>query len=302
MMQVFVKNVVEGYIIFLFFEGLLLFSLFKAGAKSRKKARAVLIMTLASAVIWVVYYQIYMNRLPMSMALIVPAVLLALGIMFRSTVFPYRTHCVHCGKALSISEFLSMDAHLCASCYQEIHPESIKLSPDELYRKETEEKKKAWQGWKPDKEYVLVFAFDERSNVLLIDNLNMPKSPGKHSGVIGAINFKSDKYKAASNALKKETGIICEKPDYMGRLHFQMPEGNIRFCIFVAREFTGILKEGTGKKPIWVPLKKLDYNLMSMDYPLWLPRMLRGQYVEYYAKVHTEGKIYEDILDLDAKN
>lgn len=41
---------------------------------------------------------------------------------------------------------------------------------------------------------------------------------------------------------------------------------------------------------------------MSMDYPLWLPRMLRGQYVEYYAKVNTEGKIYEDILDLDAKN
>ena len=40
---------------------------------------------------------------------------------------------------------------------------------------------------------------------------------------------------------------------------------------------------------------------MSMDYPLWLPRMLRGQYVEYYAKANAEGKIYEDILDLAAK-
>ena len=302
MMQVFVKNVVESYIIFLFFEGLLLFSLVKSGAKSRKKAKAVFIITLASMVIWVDYYQIYANRLPMSMALIVPAVLLALGIMFRKTVFPFRTHCVNCGKALSISEFLSMDEHLCAVCYQEIHPESIKLSPDELYRRETEEKKKAWQGWKPDKEYVLAFAFDDKSNVLLIDNLSMPKSPGKQSGVIGPINARSDKYKAAANVLKKETGIICEKPDYTGRLNFRMPDSNIRFYIFIAREFTGTVKEGGSKKPVWVPLKKLDYDQMSMDYPLWLPRMLRGQYVEYYAKVNTEGKIYEDILDLDAKN
>ncbi|MDO5122247.1 MAG: hypothetical protein Q4D46_09240 [Erysipelotrichaceae bacterium] len=301
-MQVFVKNVVESYIIFLFFEGLLLFSLLKSGAKSRKKAKAVLIITLASALIWIDYYLIYVNRLPMSMALIVPAVLLALGIMFRSTVFPFRTHCVNCGKALSISEFLSMDEHLCASCYQEIHPESVKLSPDEQYRRETEEKKKDWQGWKPDREYVLVFAFDEKSNVLLIDNLNMPKSPGKHSGVIGAVNARSDKYKTASNALKRETGIVCERPDYMGRLNFQMPDTNVRFYIFIAREFSGTLKEGGSKKPIWVSLKKLDYDLMSMDYPLWLPRMLRGQYVEYYAKVNPEGKIYEDILDLDAKN
>lgn len=302
MMQVFVKNVVESYIIFLFFEGLLLFSLLKSGAKSRKKAKAVLIITLASALIWIDYYLIYVNRLPMSMALIVPAVLLALGIMFRSTVFPFRTHCVNCGKALSISEFLSMDEHLCASCYQEIHPESVKLSPDEQYRRETEEKKKDWQGWKPDREYVLVFAFDEKSNVLLIDNLNMPKSPGKHSGVIGAINVRSDKYKTASNALKRETGIVCERSDYMGRLNFQMPDTNVRFYIFIAREFSGTLKEGGSKKPIWIPLKKLDYDLMSMDYPLWLPRMLKGQYVEYYAKVNPEGKIYEDILDLDAKN
>ncbi len=81
-----------------------------------------------------------------------------------------------------------------------------------------------------------------------------------------------------------------------------MPDSNIRFYIFIAREFTGTVKEGGSKKPIWVPLKKLDNDLMSMDYPLWLPRMLRGQYVEYYAKVNPEGKIYEDILDLDAKS
>ena len=38
-MQFFVKNVVESYIIFLFFEGLLLFSLVKSGAKKQKKGK-----------------------------------------------------------------------------------------------------------------------------------------------------------------------------------------------------------------------------------------------------------------------
>ncbi len=90
-------------------------------------------------------------------------------------------------------------------------------------------------------------------------------------------------------------------PDCMGRLNFRMPGSNVRFHVFIAREFSGTLKEDSTKKPIWVPLKKLDYNLMSMDYPLWLARMLRGQHVEYYARVNAEGKIYEDVLDLEAK-
>ena len=79
-----------------------------------------------------------------------------------------------------------------------------------------------------------------------------------------------------------------------------MPDMDIRFHVYIAREFTGELKEDAAKQPVWKPLRKLNYDLMSMDYPLWLPRMLRGQTLEYYAKCNTEGKIYEDILDLDA--
>ena len=85
--------------------------------------------------------------------------------------------------------------------------------------------------------------------------------------------------------------IICENPQYMGRLNFVMPNMNIRFHVHVAREFTGTIRNDDKKQPIWVPLRKLNYKLMSMDYPLWLPRMLRGQYVEYYAKANAEGKM-----------
>ena len=43
----------------------------------------------------------------------------------------------------------------------------------------------------------------------------------------------------------------------------------------------------------------MKYNQMSMDYPLWLARVVRGQKIEYYGRINEEGKIYEDVLDLD---
>lgn len=297
MMQSFVQKVVEGYIVFLFFDGLLLFSLLRAGEKSRKKARAVFILTLFSAVLWTAYYLIYTSRLPVSMAFLVPAALLITAFLFRRTVFPFQRHCISCGKALSITEFLSSDEHLCASCYDRIHPAQPTIPEEELLRREVEEKKKAWTGWAPENEYVIVFAFDDNGNALLIDDTRMKNRPGKLSGAIGAIGSREENTEAAKRTLLKETGLKCEEPDYTGRLNFEMPDKNIRFHVFVARSFSGALKEGGAKTPVWMPLKKLKYNLMSMDYPLWLPRMLRGQRVEYYAKCNTEGKITEDILD-----
>ncbi|MBQ1424233.1 MAG: NUDIX domain-containing protein [Lachnospiraceae bacterium] len=299
-MQEFVQKVVERYIIFLFFDGLLFFSLVKQGEKSRKKVRAVLILTLFSAIIWVDYYFIYISRLPVVMAFVVPAILLLVGLIFRAAFFPYKRYCQNCGKKLSITEFLSCDENLCNSCYEEKHPESVKVPIEEKIRKENEEKKKGWAGWKPGREFVIAFAFDKEGNVLLIDNVGMQKVPGKFSGAIGRIKQNEDMSYTASRTLRKETGIECEAPEYMGRLNFDMPDMDIRFHVFVAREFSGELKEDAVKQPVWKPLKKLNYDLMSMDYPLWLPRMLRGQQLEYYAKCNAEGKIYEDILDLDA--
>ncbi len=300
-MQDFVLKVVDRYIIFLFFDGLVLFSLIRAGHKSRRKTLAVAIFTAMSAVIWIDYYLISIGRLPMKMAYLVPAVLLLLFILFHRITFPFKTHCQSCGKTLSITEFLSCDENLCLSCYEEKHPESIPIPKEEKIRMENEEKKKKWAGWKPNREFVIVFAFDESANVLIVDNLKMEKRPGKYAGAIGALNGREKREFAASRTLKRETGIECGKPEFMGRLNFEMPDMNVRFYVYVAREFTGEIRESDERRPFWSPLKKLNYDLMSMDYPLWLPRMLRGQNVEYYARVNTEGKIYDDILDLDVE-
>ena len=222
MMQEFVQKVVERYIIFLFFAGLLFFSLIRQGEKSRKKTRAVLILIVFSAVIWVDYYLIYTSRLPEVMAFAVPAALLLIGYIFRSVVFPFKRYCLNCGKALSITEFLSCDEHLCNACYEEKHPESVKIPIEEQIRMENEEKKKGWAGWKPGREFVIAFAFDGDGNVLLIDNLNMQKVPGRLSGAIGKTRPNEYMGYTASRVLRKETGIECEAPEYMGRLNFDM--------------------------------------------------------------------------------
>ncbi len=300
-MQRFIQAVVDNYIIFLFFEGLLLFSLIRNGRRSRRKMRAVLIITLASGVIWAVYYLISLGHLPEILAVIVPAVLLALGVVFRRVVFPYRGRCAHCGKRLSITEFLFNDDHFCHACYEKLHPETGELSREEEIRRENAEKKKGWAGWAPEKEYVIAFACDKDLNVLLMDHVKMPKAPGKLSGFIGNIRSGEDRTRAASRALLGQSGLACADPQYIARLNFNMPDKNIRFHVYVAREFSGTLKEDPEKNPVWMPLKKLKYQQMSMDYPIWLPRVVRGVSLEYYGRCNAAGKIYEDILDLEAE-
>ncbi len=299
-MQSFVQAIVDNYIIFLFFEGLLLFSLIRNGRRSRRKMRAVLIITLASGVIWAVYYLVSLGQLPEILAVIVPAVLLVLGIVFRRVVFPYRGRCACCGKRLSITEFLFNDDHICHACYEKLHPENEKLSREEEIRREITEKKKSWAGWAPEKEYVIIFACDKDLNVLLMDHIKMAKAPGKLSGFIGNIRSGEDRGLAASRTLLEQSGLACTDPQYMARLNFDMPDKCIRFHVYVAREFSGELKEDPEKNPVWMPLKKLKYQQMSMDYPIWLPRVVRGICLEYYGKCNAAGKIYEDILDLEA--
>ena len=299
-MQSFVQGVVDNYIIFLFFEGLLLFNLIRNGRRSRRKMRAVLIITLASGVIWAVYYLISLGRLPEALAVVVPAVLLALGIVFRRVVFPYRGRCADCGKRLSITEFLFNDDNICHACYGKLHPETEKISREEEIRRENAKKKEGWAGWVPEKEYVIVFACDRDLNVLMMDHVKMAKAPGKLSGFIGNIRPGEDRIQAASRALLEQTGLACPDPQYLARLNFSMPDKNIRFHVYVAREFSGTLKEDAEKNPVWIPLKKLKYQQMSMDYPIWLPRVVRGISLEYYGRCNAAGKIYEDILDLEA--
>ncbi len=298
-MQNFVQKVVERYIFFLFFGGLWLFSLIRGGFKSRMKARGAMIVMFLSVLIWIDYYLIYSGRWPMSMAFVGPAVVLFLFIVFHKTIFPYKTHCPNCGKRLSISEFLANDGNLCNDCQKKLRPELNKATMEEKIRQENERKKKGWIGWKPEKEYVIAFAADKLENVLLIERVNMPKKPGKFSGVIGIVGDKDRMQQIAARTLETDTGIICEAPEYMGRLNFNMPKMNIRFHIFVARNYTGTIKDDPEKQPVWVALRKMKYNQMSMDYPLWLARVVRGQKIEYYGRINEEGKIYEDVLDLD---
>lgn len=298
-MQNFVQKVVEGYIFFLFFGGLWLFSLIRGGFKSRIKTKGAMTVMLLSVLIWVDYYLIYTGRWPIILAYIVPAAVLVILIVFHKSIFPYKTKCPVCGKRLSITEFLANDGNLCNDCQKKLRPELNKATMEEKIRQENARKKKGWIGWKPEKEYVIVFAADKLENVLLIDRVNMPKKPGKLSGVIGIVGDRDRMQQIASRTLETDTGIVCEEPEYMGRLNFSGPKMNIRFHVFVARKYSGTIKDDPEKQPVWIALKKMKYNQMSMDYPLWLARVVRGQKIEYYGRINDEGKVYEDVLELD---
>lgn len=300
-MDTLITKIVDGYIVFLFFVGLYLFSLIKAGKKSRKKAFAVGTWILGSAVLWGISYMISVSLIPMYWFWATLAVLVLLALVFHKKVFPFKTKCQDCGKKLSFTEIISIDEFICQECYEKRHPETVPIPKEELIRIENEKKKLTWEGWKPDRECVLVFPADSEANVLMIDNKELDKVPGKYSGCIGILRRGENKAVAARRALREETGLISEAPDYEGRLNFEMPDYNLRCHIFVARDTTGEIKETEKKRPFWTPLKKLKYDLMSMDYPLWVSRAVRGQNFEYWARCNKEGKIYDDLLELDVE-
>lgn len=300
-MEKVISTIIDGYIIFLFFIGLYLFSLFKAGKKSRNKRNAVLMWVAASAVIWIVSYLISLGKVPMVSFWILLAAIAVLAVVFHEKVFPFKTVCQDCGKKMSITEVLSIDEFVCQECFEKRHPETIVVPKEELIRQENERKKATWAGWKANRECVIVFPADSDNNVLMIDNLKLDKVPGKYAGCLGLIKKGESKSAAASRALKTESGLVSESPDYEGRLNFEMPDYNLRCHIFVARDTVGDIKETEEKRPFWTPLKKLKYDLMSVDYPVWLARAVRGQHFEYWARCNKEGKIYDDLLELDVE-
>ena len=224
------------------------------------------------------------------------AIIIAIGVLFREKVWPYKRHCVHCGKKLDQEHILGHDDNLCFTCHLEANPveaEEYKKKEEEkrLMREEQEETKPFivpdtvdemdWDSWDPEEKCTLVYLID-KERVLLIH-----KKQGMGTGLVngpgGHIEETETADEAAYREFKEETGLNVHTIHMIGELNFQFKDGiSMRGYVYLGDGYDGELASSDETTPFWCNRSELPMDKMWEDDRLWLERALQGDHFKGY--------------------
>lgn len=219
---------------------------------------------------------------------LVLAVCLLLGFLLRRRVWPYRLHCVKCGRRLDWNHFIGHDDNLCQDCWDKAHPEAAKE------RKEKEAAKKSgyrkpftcpdtvdamdWDDWNVTDTCVITYLTDGKK-ILLIE-----KKQGLGTGYLNAPGGHVEETETADEAavreFKEETGLTISGLERRGELFFQFKDGMAEHAyVYFATHWEGTLQECDETRPFWWDDKDdLPYDRMWEDDRLWVPAAMSGHH------------------------
>lgn len=218
----------------------------------------------------------------------------ALAVIFRSRVWPFRLHCRKCHKKLDWNHIIGHDDNLCPDCYDLEHPDEAKERKEKEKAKEIEEHpdrkplvvpytvaEMDWDVWNPSDRCVITYLFDG-DNVLLID-----KKRGLGTGLVNApgghIEAAETADEAAKREFKEETGLEIEELSRRGELSFQFKDGlGEHAYVYFAKGYSGTLAECDETRPFWQKKTDLPYDRMWEDDQLWLPIAMSGKLFKGY--------------------
>ena len=229
---------------------------------------------------------------------------IVIAIIFRRTFWPFRLHCVKCGRRLDYNKVIGGDDNLCQDCYFEKYPEEKraeeerKMTPQEKLEREFVNADKVeeidWDRWEPTETCVLTYVTDG-GRVLMIE-----KKKGLGKGYINApgghIEIEETKKEAAVRETKEETGLDVTDLEERAVLRFQFKDGlRMLGYVFFTSSYSGtMIEECEETKPFWTDIATLDYSRMWEDDRLWLPLALEGKKIDGYF-------IFDDLAMIDSK-
>ena len=229
-------------------------------------------------------------------------------IIFRKQFWPFRRHCVKCGKKLDYNRIIGYDENLCQDCYWEAHPDEKALedaknkTPEEVLEDKFVSADKVddipWDLWEPTESCVLTYVTDGDRILMIM------KKTGLGSGYINApgghIELEETKTEAAIRETKEETGITVSNLEERGVLRFQFKDGlRMLGYVFFTSEWEGeLIDECEETKPFWTNISELDYSAMWEDDRMWLPMALEGKkfsgYFIFDDKTMIDARVDED--------
>ncbi|MDD2487074.1 MAG: 8-oxo-dGTP diphosphatase [Candidatus Gracilibacteria bacterium] len=148
----------------------------------------------------------------------------------------------------------------------------------------------------------LVLVFNQKGEILL----NMKKrgfGEGKYNGAGGKLESGETIIEGAKRELYEETGIdlSAERFEKKGFFHFTFEnrtDWNQEVTLFVIKDYTGEAFETEEMKPTWFNTEEIPYDKMWEDDSYWLPRVIKGEDVEYEFNFNDDGNIlnYKQII------
>ena len=126
----------------------------------------------------------------------------------------------------------------------------------------------------------MTLGFVVRDGQVLLIEKKRGLGAGKVNGFGGKVEAGETELRCMIREGKEEVGIELHNPQKMADLHFSRPDGeDIHVAVFVAKSFSGELRETEEAKPVWYDQKKLPFGRMWADDPFWLPLVLQGKKV-----------------------
>lgn len=84
--------------------------------------------------------------------------------------------------------------------------------------------------------------------------------------------------------LKEETNLEATNLELSWILYFHFPDNpdwNNECHVFRINDFAWVAEETEEMKPEWYNLDEIPYDKMWKDDPIWLPRIIAWEYIEY---------------------
>ena len=274
-----------------------------------KKRKATILIAVDFLVVYTLIALVSIWKLPSWVGFIFPVLGIIAIIVFRKSFWPFRLHCVKCGKKLDYNRIIGYDENLCQDCYWEAHPEekeaeeAKKKTSEELLEEKFVNANKVdeipWDLWEPTESCVLTYVTDGDRILMIM------KKTGLGSGYINApgghIELEETKTEAAIRETKEETGLTVSNLDERGVLRFQFKDGlrMLGYVFFTSTWEGELIDECEETKPFWTDISTLDYSAMWEDDRLWLPMALEGKkfsgYFIFDDKTMLDSRVDEDI-------
>lgn len=255
----FLKTLVEKYLLWVIVV-ILLTNLYQKRNADRaiKKRMATLYLAVLVFIFNVLAVLILQFKLPFYSIFIALAIVIGLGVYFRKKIFIFSFRCKVCHERLNMNEFFLNDSNECSKCL------STKVEDID------------WDNWEITDDCTILYVLDDKNQVLLIKSKKDGFSKDIISGPGGHIENGESPEEAAIRECYEETNIKVNDIQPMGVLLFHFLDGmKMRGYVYIARSFTGEIKESDEAIPFWNSLDNLPLDQMWSDCPYWIESVLK---------------------------